>query len=98
VNFSRAVYVFATHAVAYKCADTLPMLSAKSITDGKAGVFRDGNSPYNGTMLKISAAYFSARSTLLSLYGTYLGSPVASTAPPSLTGVSSPTFDPVTGA
>ena len=94
----RSVRIFSSHAVAYKATEALPMFSTKAITDGKAGIYRDGNSPYTATMLNIEEAYYRAKSTLQEAYALYLGSSAAIDTPPTLMGVSVPTSDPVVGS
>lgn len=96
--FVRAVRIFSTYSVAQQCAEALPLFSSKGITDGKAGVFRDGNSPYELTMEKVVASYERSYRGLEEAYATYTSGSVAEHAPATLMGVSSPSFDPVTGA
>jgi len=95
--FVRAVRVFSTYSVAKNCAEALPLFSSKGITDGKAGVFRDGNSPYELTMEKIGASYDRAYRLLEEAYADYTGGSVETHAPAVILGISSPDFDPVTG-
>ena len=97
-NFVRTLRIFSTHSVAFKCVDTLPLLSSKAITDGKAGVYRDGNSPYKETMAKLEAAYSRAKRSLQEAYAIYKGTTLAEATPVNLVGVSVLAVDPVTGA
>ena len=97
-TFVRALRVFATHCVALKCAEALPMFSSKAITDGKAGVYRDGNSPYTPTMAKIAEAYYVSRRGVQEAYSLYGGVALSEQTPVTLGGVSLTTGDPVTGA
>lgn len=96
--FVRAMRIFSTHAVALQCAKALPLFSMKAVTDGKAGMYRDGNSPYKPTMAEIENSYKQTRRALQEAYAIYLGSPLAEQVPVTLAGVSSLATDPVTGA
>ena len=96
-NFVRAMRIFASHSVAFKCTEALPLFSSKAITDGKAGVYRDGNSPYKEAMAKVKTAYEKAKRLLKEAYATYQGSPLDDQVPAPIMGVSSPDYDPVTG-
>lgn len=98
VNFVRAARIFSTYSVAFQCTGALPLFTTKAITDGKAGIYRDGNSPYKETVLKVTAGYDTAKRKLLEAYGLYSGTAVSSAVPYPMLGVSSPSTDPVTGA
>lgn len=95
--FVRAVRMFSTYCVAQQAAEALPLFSSKAITDGKAGVYRDGNSPYEKTMTNIVASYGRAKRLLEETYATYNGGSAAVQTPVTLMGISSPNYDPVTG-
>lgn len=95
--YVRALRLFATHVVAFKCLEALPLFSSKAITDGKAGVYRDGNSPYKTTIAQVTAAYFLSKRRAREAFATYSGAPLAVATPFTLMGVSSPNSDPVTG-
>jgi len=97
-SFVRAVRIFSTYSVARQCTEALPLFSSKGITDGKAGVFRDGNSPYKITIDKVTASYDRAYRLLEEAYADYAGGSVSTQTPAILMGISSPNFDPVTGA
>lgn len=96
--FVRALRIFATHSVALQCAKALPLFSMKAITDGKAGIYRDGNSPYKPTMAEIENSYRRYRRALQEAYAIYLGAPLAEQTPATLAVASSLSTDPVTGA
>lgn len=95
--FVRTLRIFAAQSVGYKCAEALPQLSKKGITDGKAGIYRDDNSPYKVTMTNLKAAFESARLNLQEAYGDYSGAGFTAPTPVSLMGTSGLAIDPVTG-
>lgn len=97
VNFVRTARIFSTYSVSFQCTGALPLFTTKAITDGKAGVYRDGNSPYKETVKKITAGYEAAKRKLLEAYGLYTGSALAAAMPYPMLGVSTPSTDPVTG-
>lgn len=98
INFVRAARVFSTYSVAFQCTGALPLFTTKAITDGKAGIYRDGNSPYKETVSKVTSRYEAAKRTLVEAYGLYSGTAVSSSVPYPMLGISSPSTDPVTGA
>lgn len=51
-RFYGAVKLFAPYAVAVQLASSLPLFAPKSLTDGKAGMSRDANSPHKLTIQK----------------------------------------------
>lgn len=95
--FVRATRLFATHAVAFKCVESLPLTATKAITDGKAGVYRDGNSPYKQAIEKITSAYFLTKRGLQEAYAAYNNESIAEIPTVTILSVSSPDYDPVTG-
>lgn len=97
INFVRAARIFSTYSVAFECTGALPLFTTKAITDGKAGIYRDGNSPYKETVAKVTAKYEAARRALLEAYGLYDGTAIASATPYPMLGVSTLATDPVTG-
>ncbi|MDI1362516.1 hypothetical protein [Methylotenera sp.] len=94
----RAVRLYASSSVSLSVAYSLPMRAQKSITDGKAGLDRFTGTPYKDTvdnLLNLAASYRDdlAKQYILSAGGT----PATITTIPAFMGVSSPSYDPVTG-
>ena len=95
--YVRALRLFATHCVAFKCLEALPLFASKAITDGKAGVYRDGNSPYLTTVDKVTAAYYRSKRGAEEAYATYTSTTVTAKTPVTIGAASTPNYDPVTG-
>jgi thymidine phosphorylase len=96
LKFQEAVKLFATYAVAQQLASSLPLFAPKMITDGKAGVTRDANSPYKQATIECRANYQKYRTLLEARYAVFLGASTAITPPPLFTAVTAAT-DEVTG-
>lgn len=98
-RFSGAVGLFATYAVARSCMTAMPQFAARSVTDGKAGFIRHTSTSFDAAIARFDVEYARARAALVTAYGSYL--PDATLIPESTREffqVSSPAFDPVTGA
>ena len=93
-NFYNAVRLFSAHAVAFKALTALPELSPTFISDSKASLKKD----LMAVSKQVTYDFQKYRSALAVAYATYTGAVAPSTFQPSLMVVSSPDFDPITGA
>ena len=97
-RFYNNVRAYSTYYVAADCADTLPMFSPRTITDGKAMVQRHADSPYKDTVAAIKAGKVRALARLQRAMTVLLGGTADSSTAVSLSTyflVSEPTTDPV---
>lgn len=97
VKLYRSTRLFATLAVANSLTASLSMFGPKDIGDGKAVVSRFADSPYRETIKGVQAQYIKAQDRLKAAWGEFNVSTVVA-APRSYLGISSPTYNPVTGA
>ena len=98
-TFVGAVGLFATYAVARSCMTALPQFAARSVTDGKAGFIRHTSTSFDNSLERFDIEYGRARASLLAAYSNYLPDaaiPVSTTR--GFMQISTPDFDPVTGA
>lgn len=93
----RSTRLFATLAVANALTASLAMFGPKDIGDGKAVVSRFADSPYRETIKGVKEQYTKAQDRLKAAWGEFNVSTVVA-APRSYLGISSPTYNPVTGA
>ena len=96
-TFTATFDVLAVYAMASYALPGLPGYAPKSITDGKAGFARDGNSPYKDTAARVTEGLAMYRRLLAEAFGSTLGTPLTAQTPPSYLAVSSLDIDPVTG-
>lgn len=98
VNFHAAVQLFSPYAVTAQLEQSLPLLVAKSVTDGKAGMSRFSESPFKDALNAAKKNYERFRQNLQKKYAIYK----SATAPiivgvPTLFAIASPDGDPVIG-
>ena len=93
----RSIRLFATLSVANALTASLSMFGPKDISDGKATLSRFSDSPYKETVKGVREQYTKAQSRLKDVWAEFNASSLT-VAPRSYMGVSSPSFDPVTGA
>ncbi len=70
-NFIDAVVLFAPVAVGSMLAQSLPLLVVKSVTDGKAGIIRHSDSPFEGVINACRKNYERYRQGLGKAYAAY---------------------------
>ena len=89
-----AVRVFAAYAIAYTASDSLPNFSPKTIVEGKASTARHSDSPYKSVIIEVRKKYLLYKKML----ENFIEGSVAATTAPTLLSISTPDYDPVTGA
>lgn len=97
-NLFSATSLFSLYSVALHLTSSLPLFSPKTITDGKAAISRYADSPYKQTIEAVQAQYSKLKTLLEAALAEYGGSSSTAVSPPGYMGVSSPSFDPVTGS
>jgi hypothetical protein len=96
-RFLQATRLFATYAVAYQAATSLPLFSPKDISDGKATVSRYADSPYKEVVKRIEQLYGKYKARLEAAFAANGAVSAPSITPRPYFTVSVPDSDPVTG-
>lgn len=97
-RFYDAVLLFAPFAVGKALALGLPLFAPKSVTDGKAAVSRNAESPFEDQINRCKQEYERFRQNLKKRYTAYGGTPTdVDSAVPALFLAVAPASDPVTG-
>jgi hypothetical protein len=96
-RFLQATRLFATYAVAYQAATSLPLFSPKDITDGKAAFSRYADSPYKEVIKRVEQSYGKYKSRLEAALAANNSGSAPSTTPRPYFVVAAPSSDPVTG-
>lgn len=96
--FLDGVTLFAPYAVGKQITTGLPLFAAKQVTDGKAGVTRNSDSPFQQQVSDCKKFYERFRQSLEKRYAAYK----TTSAPdeigaPKMFAISSPSSDPVAG-
>lgn len=92
----KATRLYSAIHVSLKIAYSLPMRAEKSVTDGKAAVFRFSDTPVEQMIEGLRGLAATASTNLKSKYASFLGATSVNTLP-SFMAVVSPSTDPVTG-
>jgi len=88
---------FATYASASQFFPSLPLLAAKTISDGKAAVTRDAAAPFKQTIEACRAKFQETRQRLEAAYATLHATTAADAVQLPLLFVVAPSTNPVTG-
>ena len=94
----EAVRLFAPFALGNQLATSLPLAAPKSVTDGKAGISRFSESPFQLVAEQVRGEYTKYRDNLKGVYAEFSGGSSATYVLPAYFGVAAGSFDPVTGA
>jgi len=98
-RFADAVSLFSTYAVAKICLAALPQFAVRSSSEGKATFLRHTSTSFDNAIPRFEMEYNRARVALLDAYADYLPDAVTAVlATRDVLQVSSPSFDPITGA
>lgn len=96
-DFVDAVTLFAPYAVAHQLTG-LPLFAVKSISDGKAGITRHSDAPFDKLIDTCKKNYERFRQVLENAYAAFKNADAPAEASiPTLFAISSPDSDPVVG-
>lgn len=98
-RFLNAAHLFATYAVAKQLTVSLPLFSPEQLTDGKAAFKRSSQgNPYALVIEAVTKDFSRFKKRLEQLFAVVNSSTASNTVMRNLMSVSSPSYDPVTGA
>lgn len=97
-RFLQAAHLFATYAVARQLTSSLPLFSPEQITDGKAVMRRNQDSPYQKVTDAVLREYTRFRNRLDQMFSVINSSSSTTSVAKTYFGVIAPDVDPITGA
>lgn len=98
LRFMQAAHLFATYAVAKQLTTSLPLFSPEQITDGKAMIRRNQDTPYKAVIEAVAREYTRFKSRLEKMFAVVNSTSAAGAVAKTYFSVASPTSDPITGA